>query len=188
MRALSPKASVLVRPQRRLGVSVISLHLHGRHQPCQTRRFVPFAQLAAGTRTQTAEWRGAALVISELSPGIRVDTFDHHVGGSPALRKSEHQRVVDCILQILFGPQVAFRRQDRLMPEQQLNLLQFRALRPTEIRRCPPQIMRRQFAAPDLRCALTHELPHRALGQRVLAHSAVREHAVELLKAGMDLA
>ena len=39
--------------------------------------------------------------------------------------------------------------------------------------------MRRQLADPDLRCVLTHQLPHRALGQRVLAHSAAREHAPE---------
>ena len=41
----------------------------------------------------------------------------------------KHQRVVDCILQILFRPQVPFRRQDRLMPQQKLNLFQFPALR-----------------------------------------------------------
>jgi hypothetical protein len=37
---------------------------------------------------QESALRRAALVISELSPGIRVDTFDDHVGGSPALRKA----------------------------------------------------------------------------------------------------
>src|ERR1700688_1073216 len=39
--------------------------------------------------------------------------------------------------------------------------------------------MRRQLADPDRRCVLTHQLPHSALGQRVLAHSTVREHAPE---------
>jgi hypothetical protein len=63
------------------------------------------------------------------------------------------------------------------VPEQKLNLPQLAALRTAELRRRAPQIMRRQLADPDLRCLLTHELPHRALGQRVLAHSAVREHA-----------
>jgi hypothetical protein len=47
----------------------------------------------------------------------------------------KHQRVVDCILQILFRPQVPFRRQDRLMPQQKLNLLQLAALRAAEFRR-----------------------------------------------------
>jgi hypothetical protein len=37
---------------------------------------------------QESALRRAALVITELSPGIRVDTFDDHVGGSPALRKA----------------------------------------------------------------------------------------------------
>jgi hypothetical protein len=37
---------------------------------------------------QESALRRAAAVISELSPGIRVDTFDDHVGGSPALRKA----------------------------------------------------------------------------------------------------
>jgi hypothetical protein len=37
------------------------------------------------------------------------------------------------------------------MPQQKLNLLQFPALRSAELRRCAPQIMRRQLADPDLR-------------------------------------
>jgi hypothetical protein len=52
----------------------------------------------------------------------------------------KHQRVVDCIRQILFRPQVPFRRQDRLMPQQKLNLLQLAALRAAEIRRRAPRI------------------------------------------------
>jgi hypothetical protein len=36
-----------------------------------------------------------------------------------------------------------------------------------------------QLADRDLRCVLTRQLPHRALGQRVLSYSAVREHAPE---------
>src|SRR6202047_5437391 len=65
------------------------------------------------------------------------------------------------------------------MPQQELNLLQLAALRSAELRRRAPQIVRRQLADPDLRCVLTHQLPHRALGQRILAHSAVRQHAPE---------
>ena len=37
---------------------------------------------------QDSALRRAALIIRELSPGIRVDTFNDHVGGSPALRKA----------------------------------------------------------------------------------------------------
>jgi hypothetical protein len=37
---------------------------------------------------QESALRRAAMVISELCPGIRVDTFSDHVGGSPALRKA----------------------------------------------------------------------------------------------------
>jgi len=65
------------------------------------------------------------------------------------------------------------------MPQQKLNLLQFPALRSAELSRRPPKIMRRQLADPDLRCVLTHQLPHCALGQRMLAHSAVHQHAPE---------
>jgi hypothetical protein len=65
------------------------------------------------------------------------------------------------------------------MPQQKLNLLELPALRAAQLRRRPPQIVRRQLADPDLCCVLTHQLPHRALGQRLLAHSAVREYAPE---------
>jgi hypothetical protein len=37
---------------------------------------------------QETALRRAAMVIDQLSPGIRVDTFSDHVGGSPALRKA----------------------------------------------------------------------------------------------------
>lgn len=37
---------------------------------------------------QESALRRAAMIISELSPGIRVDTFNDHVGGSPALRRA----------------------------------------------------------------------------------------------------
>jgi len=65
------------------------------------------------------------------------------------------------------------------MPQQKLNLLQFAALRSAELSCRASKIMRRQLADPDLRCVLPHQLPHRALGQRVLAHSAIRQHAPE---------
>jgi hypothetical protein len=43
------------------------------------------------------------------------------------------------------------------MPQQELNLFQLAALRAAELRRRPPQIMRRQLADPDCRLSLIYD-------------------------------
>jgi hypothetical protein len=68
-----------------------------------------------------------------------------------ALPSFKHQRVIDRILQVLLRSKVSFSGEDRLVPQQKLNLLQLAALRAAELRRRAPQIMRRQLADPDLR-------------------------------------
>ncbi len=45
----------------------------------------------------------------------------------------KHQRVIDRILQVLLRPKASFGGQDRLMPQQKLNLLQLAALRVIEV-------------------------------------------------------
>ena len=47
------------------------------------------------------------------------------------------------------------------------------------LKRHEVEIVRRQIPDSDLLRILAYQLPHRALGQRVLAHSAVRQHAPE---------
>src|SRR3984957_1499913 len=60
------------------------------------------------------------------------------------------------------------------MAQQKLNLLQLAALRSAELRCRAPKIMRRQLADPDLRCVLTHQLPHCVLGCRFSLLSRMR--------------
>jgi hypothetical protein len=75
---------------------------------------------------------------SDAAVFLKTEPPVHLIVEQPAIRSYvqldiepsfKHQRVVDCILQIPFRPLVPFRRQDRLMPQQKLNLFQFPALR-----------------------------------------------------------
>jgi integrase len=52
---------------------------------------------------------------------------------SPGQSSFKHQGIIDRVLEMLFRPQVAFRRQNRLMPQRKLNLLEFPTLRAAEL-------------------------------------------------------
>lgn len=56
--------------------------------------------------------------------------------------RSEVEKIIHRMAEILFAPEIAFRSLDRCMPEQKLNLLKFTATAVTELRTGPPQVMR----------------------------------------------
>src|SRR4029077_17047475 len=74
------------------------------------------------------------------------------VGGVPCGRftivfvrlpvRSEVKKIVDWMSEILFAAQIAFRRLHGHMPQQELNLLQFSAVRVAQLRAGSPQVMR----------------------------------------------
>jgi hypothetical protein len=51
--------------------------------------------------------------------------------------RSEVKKIVDRMSEILFAAEIAFRRLDRCMAQQELNLLQFTTTVVTQLRACP---------------------------------------------------
>ena len=91
-----------------------------------------------------------------------------HCGGfiivflRPPLR-SELKKVVHWMSEILFAAEIAFRRLDRCMPQQELNLLQFATAAVAQLRTGSPQVMRCDvLQARSLATALDH-VPHNIL-------------------------
>ena len=70
-----------------------------------------------------------------------------HCGGfsivflRPSVR-SEVKKIVHRMSEILFAAEIAFRRLDRCMAQQELNLLQLAAARVAQLRTGSPQVMR----------------------------------------------
>src|ERR1700722_11017522 len=120
----TPLAMVFLKSFPRFNIQFISLK----------SRTVAVRKVGKG-RDKWTSWVRRVSEISAAIPERYASDFQvclSHLVGEPSFK---HQRVVDCIRQILFRPQVPFRRQDRLMPQQKLNLLQFPALRAAELRR-----------------------------------------------------
>jgi hypothetical protein len=62
---------------------------------------------------------------------------------SPQHIRSEVDKIVHWMPEILLAAQVALRGLDRRVTEQELNLLELTAAVVAQLRTCPPQIMRR---------------------------------------------
>jgi hypothetical protein len=128
----------------------------------------------SGRFSYAARWRKAAVLLQALrnvhlgkaAGSSCVHRCDNSINVTVHLQLDiepsfKHQRVVDCILQILFGAQVPFRRQDRLMPQQKLNLFQL------------PPFERQSFAAVRRRsCGASSPIPICCAYSRTSCHTA----------------
>ena len=56
--------------------------------------------------------------------------------------RSEVEKIVYRMSEILFATEIAFRRLDRCMPQQELNLLQLAAIAVAQLRTGSPQVVR----------------------------------------------
>jgi hypothetical protein len=59
--------------------------------------------------------------------------------------RSEIKKIIYRMAEILFAAQIAFRRLDGCMPQQELNLLQLATARVAQLRTGSPQVMRRNM-------------------------------------------
>ena len=77
--------------------------------------------------------------------------------------RSEVKKIIYRMSEILFAAEIAFRRLDRCVAQQELNLLQFAAARVAQLRTGSPQVMRRNMLqARSLAASLDH-VPHNIL-------------------------
>jgi hypothetical protein len=77
--------------------------------------------------------------------------FHRHRGGEFRTRflrsgvSAEVEQIVDRVPQILFAAEIAFRRLDRGMAQQKLDLLQLATTAVAQLRTRPPQVVRRNM-------------------------------------------
>src|SRR5208283_3991991 len=86
-----------------------------------------------------------------------------------AALKSLHSRkdaIVHGIHNVLLATEVFFRRLDRGVPQQKLDLFEISARLPAQFRACAPQIMGRQVLDANLVRVMQHDFPNRRGAQR----------------------
>jgi hypothetical protein len=87
----------------------------------------------------------------------------------PAVR-SEIKKIIHWMSEILFAAEIAFRRLDGCMPQQELDLLQLATARVAQLRTGPPQVVRcNVLQARSLAAGLDH-VPHDILGEAFSPH------------------
>jgi hypothetical protein len=87
----------------------------------------------------------------------------------PAVR-SEVKKIVHRMAEILFAAQIAFRRLDRCMPQQELNLLQLATARVEPLRTGSPQVMLRNMLQARSLAATLDYVPHHILRDAFSPH------------------
>jgi len=87
----------------------------------------------------------------------------------PAVR-SEVEKIVHRMAEILFAAQIAFGRLHRCMPQQELNLLQLATARVAELRTGSPQVMRRNMLQARSLAATLDYVPHHILRDAFSPH------------------
>src|SRR5450755_2299063 len=84
--------------------------------------------------------------------------------------RSEVEKIVHRVTEILFAAEIAFRRLHRCVPQQELNLLQLAAARVAELRTGSPQVMRRDMFQTRSLAAGLHHVPHNVLRDALPPH------------------
>jgi hypothetical protein len=79
----------------------------------------------------------------------------------------EAELVVHCEPQLLFTPEIAFRRFNRDMPEQELDLFEFATGEMTKSGACAPQVVRSQLLNACRVRSLFHDCPDHFRGHAV---------------------
>ena len=74
--------------------------------------------------------------------------------------RSEVKKIVHRMSEILFAAEIAFRRLDRCMPQQELNLLQLATAAVAQLRAGSPQVMRRNMLQARSLAATLDYVPH----------------------------
>jgi hypothetical protein len=74
--------------------------------------------------------------------------------------RSEIKKIIYRMAEILFAAQIAFRRLDGCMPQQELNLLQLATARVAQLRTGSPQVMRRNMLQARSLAATFDYIPH----------------------------
>jgi len=74
--------------------------------------------------------------------------------------RSEIKKIIYRMADILFAAQIAFRRLDGCMPQQELNLLQLATARVAQLRTGSPQVMRRNMLQARSLAATFDYIPH----------------------------
>jgi len=77
--------------------------------------------------------------------------------------RSEIKKIVYRMSEILFATEIAFRRLDRCMPQQELNLLQLAAIAVAQLRTGSPQVMRSDMLQAHSLTAGLDYVPHNIL-------------------------
>jgi hypothetical protein len=77
---------------------------------------------------------------------------------------SEVKQIIDRVAQVLFAAEIAFRRLDRGVAQQELYLLQLATAAMAEFRTGPAQVVRGNMLQPHPLTAGLHDVPHDILG------------------------
>src|ERR1017187_5452682 len=94
-------------------------------------------------------------------------------------RDPQLDAVVRRVYQVLFCPEIPFRRLNGRVPEEQLNLLQFATCRPTHFRATAPQVMRSDARNTSRRRVLLEQLPNDLFAQAAALRLASAVHGAE---------
>ena len=84
--------------------------------------------------------------------------------------RSEVEKIVHRMPEILFAAEIAFRGLDRCVPEQELNLLKFAAAVVAELRTRPAQVVGGNVLQPGFLAAGPDHVPDNVLGDTTALH------------------
>ena len=146
----------------------------------------PIEALCSKMRPRRRSWtscRASRRWSCNISATARTAWIEHLTPYERLHRHSQLDAVVRRVYQVLFCPEIPFRRLNGCVPEEQLNLLQFAARRPTHFRAATPQIVRGDSGVPGIAphdCRRTAAKLCRAAGgeleqiQLLLGHASVQ--------------
>ena len=106
---------------------------------------------------------------------------------SDRLNQLQFDRVVRGVYQILLCAQIPFGGLNRGVAQQHLDLLQFAARSPTQLRAGAPQVVRRNIGNVNLGGVLLKHLPDDLLTQAVACNAATAVHGPENMAVGSIL-